>query len=52
MVVKYGTSSANLVNKMEKDLIEHDWNSIANKVSGCGGPNGATGPYFLYVILK
>lgn len=52
MVVKYGTSSVNLVNKMEKDLIEHHWNSITNKVSGGGGPNGATGPYFLYVILK
>jgi hypothetical protein len=52
MVVKYGTSSVNLVNKMEKDLIEYHWNSITNKISGGGGPNGSTGPYFLYVVLK
>lgn len=52
MVVKYETSSVHFINNMEKALIEHHFDFIENVVNGGGGPNGANGPYYLYVLLK
>ena len=52
MIIKYETSSVNYINQMEKILIDHHWDYIANEKGGGGGPNAETGPYYLYVLLK
>jgi hypothetical protein len=51
MVVKYKTNSIYNVNKLERILIDHHWYNIENEVRGGGGPNGKTGPYFLYLLV-
>ena len=52
MIVKYQTSSVNYINEMEKIIIDHHWDIVANEVGGGGGPNAKTGPYYLYFLLK
>ncbi len=52
MVVKYKTSSVNFVNQLETVIVDHHFDRVANERSGGGGPNGSTGPYYLYVIVK
>jgi len=52
MIVKYETSSVRYINEMEKLIIDHHWDYIANEKAGGGGPNAKTGPYYLYVLLK
>lgn len=46
---KYHTSYVNFINEMEKIIIDHHWEIITNEVSGGGGPNGKTPPYYLYI---
>ena len=45
-------SSVNSINEMEKIIIDHHWEIITNEVSGGGGPNGKTPPYYLYILIK
>ena len=52
MIVKYETTSINFINKIEKIHIDYQWEYLTNERSGGGGPNGKTGPYFLYILLK
>lgn len=52
MIIKYETSSINFINKIEKDHIDYQWEFVTNLRAGGGGPNGKTGPFFLYVLLK
>lgn len=52
MIVKYRTNSLQLIKEMERQLIEYQWEFIENQVGGGGGNLGATGPYYLYILLK
>ena len=51
MVVKYKTTSANYINRLEKLLIDRYRPYLLNEIGGGGGPLG-DGPYYLYVLLK
>lgn len=51
MIVIYKSSSHENVKAVEKELINDNLGFSDNKVGGGGGPVGASGPYYTYIVV-
>jgi hypothetical protein len=54
MYVVYWTRSGRNIDRLERDLIDHNWNVeyCHNRIGGGGGPKSSSAYYYLYVVLQ